>query len=81
MEHGNEQKVRAIIARIMQVDAALIGDNASPSTIATWDSLRHMKLVLAVEEEFGVTFDEEQIIQMISFPKILSILGELSGSL
>ena len=41
-----------------------------------WDSLRHMTLVVALEEEFNVTFDEDEITDMLSFDLILNILND-----
>jgi acyl carrier protein len=34
-----------------------------------WDSLGHMSLVVAIEDEFGVELDTDQLIAMNSFPK------------
>jgi acyl carrier protein len=35
--------------------------------IDQWDSLGHMSLVAAIEDEFGVQLDTEQVIDMSSF--------------
>ncbi len=73
-------RVRGIMAAILRVPAADIGEDASPATIPGWDSLQHMKLVLALEEEFAVAYSEDQIIQMLGFPSIVRITGELLSS-
>ena len=44
--------------------------------IGTWDSLNHMNLIVALEEEFDVTFDEEEINEMISLELIELILKQ-----
>ncbi len=76
MKAGVETRVRDVIARILQVEASTIDDRASSQTLARWDSLHHITLVFALEEEFGVTFSEVQIVALISFPAIVSILEE-----
>ena len=45
----------AVFARILEVDALAIGEDASPETIEEWDSLAHVKIILALEEEFGIS--------------------------
>lgn len=35
-----------------------------------WDSLRHMNLILALEEEFNVSFTDEEITDMLSLDLI-----------
>jgi len=40
----------------------------------TWDSVAHLKLVSAIEEEFGVMFETDDILGMSSFEKGVEIL-------
>ena len=42
--------------------------------IEGWDSLAHVQLMLAVEEEFGVTLTTEEMADMTSIPAILGVL-------
>jgi acyl carrier protein len=65
------------MAATFGVDSHSIDDEASPGNVEAWDSLRHMNLVLALEDEFGVRFPEEQIDQLISFRLIHLTLSEL----
>ena len=41
--------------------------------VPAWDSLGHMALVAAIEEEFGVELDSDQVIDMASFPIALQM--------
>ena len=45
--------------------------------IEQWDSLGHMTLVAAIEDEFGVQLDTEQVIDMSSFKVALDMLEGL----
>lgn len=77
MNESTELKLKVLLARVMRVDVATITSDASTDTIATWDSLNHMKLVLALEEEFDVAFDESQIEHMTSFAKVIALVDQL----
>lgn len=70
-------EIRKVMAGVFGIEQALIGEDASPGNIEQWDSLRHMSLILALEDEFGVRFQEEEIDQLISFPLIDLALKEL----
>jgi acyl carrier protein len=72
-----DERIRGVMAAIFGVPAASIPDDASPDNVANWDSVRHMSLILALEEEFGVRFDEEQIAELIRFDLIRSALVKL----
>ncbi len=59
----------------MDIGSAQIDNTTTPDTLEQWDSLKHMSLVIALEEEFGVQFDEEEIVKMLSFPLIKETLS------
>ena len=55
------QRVVEIVAAVMNADPARLDRADSPDTIAAWDSLRHVQLVLAIEEAFALQFAVEDI--------------------
>ncbi len=69
-------RLKQVMARIFGVDVSAIGDDASPDTIENWDSLRHMNLVLALEEEFGIELTDDQTVEIMSYPLIKIVLSE-----
>jgi len=55
------------MAAVFDIPAAEITDDASPHDIKTWDSLKHINLVLALEDEFDIHFDEAEIPSLVNF--------------
>lgn len=47
---------------------------SSNTSIENWDSFSHMDLILSLENEFGVTFTNEEIVEMLNIKKIIEIL-------
>lgn len=72
-----KQKIRRTMAQVLGVVPEAIGDDASPDTLASWDSLAHMNLVIALEQAFHVEFSEEQIVTMLNFKLIVVTLEEI----
>lgn len=68
------KKIFAIVARIMGVPIDSINESSSPETLANWDSLRHMKLILALEESLNVQLTEAQIVSVRSVKDILEMV-------
>ncbi len=60
------EAVVKIVSQVMGVPVADITQDSSPDTIESWDSHRHMNLVLALEEEFDVMFGVEEITEMLN---------------
>lgn len=71
-------RVLRIVSQIMEIPIESLSMESSPDAVESWDSLRHMNLILALEEEFGIQFTEEQILEMISVELIVEVLRELA---
>jgi acyl carrier protein len=71
-----KDRVLRIVSEVMNVPMEGLGDDTSPDTVENWDSLKHMNLILALEEEFQLTFTDEEIVQMLSVEIIIETLRE-----
>jgi len=49
---------------------------ASPTSVEGWDSVATVTLLAVVEEEFGITIDEEDPARFDSFKNILAYLQQ-----
>ncbi|MCK5083400.1 MAG: acyl carrier protein [Candidatus Omnitrophica bacterium] len=67
-----EQRVKGVMAEVFSVDTNEITDDTSAHTIVMWDSLKHIDLILALEKEFNIRFENEDIATMIDYPLILN---------
>lgn len=73
----NEDTLKQVMATLLTVDVSAIDQDASMDTIPTWDSLRHMNLVLALEEEFKVSIPDEDAGNITSYKLIKLVLEDL----
>lgn len=55
------QRLQDVMAAVFGVDPSSIRTDASSSTIAEWDSVRHLQLMLALEDEFQIRFDTDEL--------------------
>lgn len=69
-----QQRLRAVFANLFLVDLAQLSPTASPAEIEGWDSFGHLALVEALQGEFRVEFEIEDIAQMDDLEAIESIL-------
>jgi len=75
-EAKTEERVFEIMGRVLGLPRESINADSSPDTLAGWDSLAHMNLVLALEEELGVQFTEAQIVEMLNAKLIVLAVEE-----
>ena len=64
--------LKQIFLDVLDLDS--ISDDDSVETIKTWDSVRHLNLILAIEERFGLTFEADEIPDLISVRAISDAL-------
>ena len=76
MKSIKEEKIREIIAGVLKINASKINDESSADTIDEWDSLKHLKIVLALEGELDISFSEEQVVEMLNYALIKEIIRE-----
>ena len=72
-----EDKLRAIMAQILRLPVERIVPDAAVGNIPNWDSTAHMRMMIALEDEFGIELDESRMIEMTSFARIRAVVDEL----
>jgi acyl carrier protein len=69
-----EEEIKQIMSDIFDLDPEGIDESTTQENTWSWDSLNHINLVAALEQEFELSFSPEEIESMISFIDILEIL-------
>ena len=67
-------KVRTIMAEVFDVDEGDIPENVSQQEYSRWSSLEQLTLLVALEEEFDLTFSTSEMSSMSSLPAVVAVL-------
>ena len=70
-------KLKDVISNVLGVPIEEINDDSSPDSLDKWDSLSHIKLVMAIESEFEVELSPEDSMDMLSVKLIRIILEDV----
>ena len=70
----SEDRLSQTVAEVLGVTPDELLEESSPDTIASWDSLGHLNLVIALEEEFDLRLSAEDMLAMRSVRAIRQIL-------
>jgi acyl carrier protein len=68
-----EQRARQVVLATLGIDGPATGD-FSRETTAAWDSLKHVAVIFAIEDEFEVQFSEEQMASLASLSAIVEAI-------
>jgi len=70
------KKINIIFAEVFDDDSIVIGEETSAKDIEDWDSLTHITLISAVEEEFGIKFAMKDVLGMKNVGEMVNIIME-----
>ncbi len=69
-----EEKIRTILAGILEVDPARIDGGFGPDSCRDWDSLNNLRIITALEKEFAASFSWPEISAMTDFAHICEVI-------
>ena len=74
-----EERLREVVAAMLELDVADVDDDTSTDTVLIWDSVRHMNLVIALEQAFDITIPDDDVATMTSYPIVRAVVEEQLG--
>ena len=74
MSNAVEDRIKNVMSAVFEIPVNKIKENASQDTIELWDSLKHMNLIVAIEEEFEIEFTDNEYLEMLNFLIIKEII-------
>lgn len=69
-----EDELKKIFKNIFKIEEKKINKKTNYKSIKNWDSLNHVKLVMAIESKFRISIDPDQSINFLSYNTILNYL-------
>lgn len=79
-DNGLEFKLKKVMASVLDLPMEQVTESLSPESVDAWDSLKQMTLILTLEEEFGIHFSDEQVVELLSYKLIRETLREITRS-
>jgi len=70
------QDVRRVAADVLRKTLDEVPASGSRDTIAAWDSMAHVNLVLALEQNFDIQFKPEEMLEMLSIELTAMLVEE-----
>lgn len=70
---ATREKLRELMKEVLHLDR--IDGDCQMGEVETWDSLNHLSLIARIEDEFEITIQFEDFIEMISLEKIVDVIS------
>ena len=79
MENENFERIRNCIVRVLSVEEDKVTSDASFSDDLDADSLDLVELVMEIEEEFGVSVEEEELENITTVGAVVEMIKNKQG--
>ena len=69
-------RIRRTMGVVFEMPETAINEDSSADTIENWDSLRHLNLILGLEEEFEISIPDEEVGNLMNFKLIELVIND-----
>jgi acyl carrier protein len=73
---NNLEKLNNIFCEVFSVDASALSADFDKYSVEGWDSVRQLSLTTAIEDEFDIMLDAEDILEFTSYDNAKTILAK-----
>ena len=68
------ETLNGVFQDVFDDESMTVNDETTSDDIEDWDSLEHINLIAAVEQEFGVKFNMGQVVSMKNVGEMVDII-------
>jgi len=72
-------RLKKVILRELELDEFTIEDSTTANMVPGWDSLSHVRIIAAIEAEYGVRFKTAEVLRMRKVGDLQALLEKKSG--
>lgn len=80
MSENIDKQVLELAASFLKADVAELSPESAAGDLPQWDSFAHANLVMEFERQFEVTFDVEDVLEMVTLGDIAVTLRRMKAS-
>ncbi len=78
-KQGHYATLTDVFHDVFDDDSIVVTPELTASDVDEWDSLRHIRLVAAVEKKFGLSFSAAEIGRLNNVGQLVSLIEAKSG--
>jgi acyl carrier protein len=73
------ERMQQVIREVLDDDQLVLTDALTARDVEGWDSLGHINIMFALESEFGVQFDDDQLSRLHDVGQLRRFIEQATG--
>ncbi len=78
-EHALDERLYGVLSSILNVRRDQLGPESSQESVKEWDSVKHMYVMFALEEEFDIEFTDDELVKLSSASVLMEAVVAKAG--
>ena len=74
-------RMERVFGEVLEDDSLRLSGSESDATLAGWDSFAHVKLIIGLEEEFGIHFSIDEVAETKTVDGLRKIIARKTSTL
>ncbi len=74
------ERLNGVFIDLFDDESIKINDNTTANDIEDWDSLEHINLIVAIEQEFNIKFNMNEVTSMKNVGEMVDIITSRIGA-
>lgn len=75
MDRGEiKTKLIGVLQEVFDDDNLVIEDTTTANDVEAWDSFNHVRMIVSVEEEFGVSFSAAAVAELQNVGELIDVI-------
>lgn len=72
-------RILKVMSLVFEISVDSLNEDSSSDNIESWDSLKHLNLILALEDEFNLEIPDEEVGNLMNYKLIKIVIEELNN--
>lgn len=72
----NKKRFDNVFCDVFETEASALNENFTSEAVEAWDSIAHMNLIAALEDEFEIEFEGDDLMELQSYQKGLELIAK-----
>ncbi len=74
------EKLNQVFIDLFDDESIVLSDETTANDIEDWDSLEHINLIIAIEQEFNIKFNMNEVTTMKNVGEMIDIIASRLGA-
>ena len=73
-----KNKIKILLSSILAIDVNELQDDTTMNDIESWDSLKHLQIIIQLEIEFDLHINDQEAVTLVDLEKIFLLIQKNS---